>query len=64
MNIFKILGTLIIVVLIGLGTFTIIKGAINYLNPNSPFTNVILIGFSLLGLIVIAYKGIQVIWKV
>jgi len=64
MKLFKILGTLIIVILIGLGTFTIIKGALSYLNLNAPITNVVLIAGSLAGLIVIAYKGIQVIWKV
>jgi hypothetical protein len=63
MKLLKIIGTLIIVVLLWLGVFKIVKGMLTYLNANSPFINVILITSAVIGLIVIAYKGIQVIWR-
>jgi hypothetical protein len=62
MKLLKIIGTLVIVVLISLGTYSIMNG--NYLNASSPFIDTALIMAVFGGLIVIAYKGIQVIWKV
>lgn len=64
MKLLKILGTLAIIALVGIGTVSIMSGAIKYLNESSALLNAGIIGLALAGLITIAYKGIQVIWKI